>query len=258
MQKPKVAFFKLSSCAGCQLSVLNTEPVLLDVLGVIDIAYFVMAKRKNYEGPYDIGFVEGVVTSPRELEELKKIREECSILVALGTCACFGGVPSIKNFCGMTQKQVEEKVYTELWDIKSIPAQGIDYYVKVDYYLRGCPIDADEFLTLIKSLVKGINPHFRFHSVCSECKLKENVCLLVNKGKPCMGPVTAAGCGALCPSLGRECEGCRGPASDCNAQSLAQTFREDLALSKADVVRKFRKYAGNTPQFSKGAGDYEY
>jgi sulfhydrogenase subunit delta len=253
MAKPKVAFFKFSSCAGCQLSVLNIEPVLLDVLGAIDIEYFVMAKRENHEGPYDIAFIEGAVTDPKELLELKKIRDESGVLVAMGTCACFGGVPSIKNFSGMSQREMEAKVYTELWDLKSFPAYGIDYYVKVDAYLRGCAIDLGELVTLIKSALMGVAPRFRFHSVCNECKLKENVCLLENKGKPCMGSVTAAGCGALCPSLGRACEGCRGPASDCNAASLAKTFSEELGLSRGDIVRKFRKYAGNTPEFSKGA-----
>ncbi len=252
MAKPRIAVFKFSSCAGCQLSILNIEDHLLDVLGAVDIAYFVMAKRENHEGPYDIGFVEGAVTSPKELLELKKIREECKILVALGTCACFGGLPSIKNFAG-TQRQMEEKVYTELWDLKSIPAYGIDYYVKVDAYLRGCAIDLGEMVELIKSALLGVNPHFRPHSVCNECKLKENVCLLVNKGKPCMGSVTAAGCGALCPSLNRPCEGCRGPANDANAASLAQTFLTELGLSRDDVRRKFLKYAGNTPEFRKGA-----
>lgn len=252
MAKPKIAFFKFSSCAGCLLSVLNLEDVLLDVVGAVDIKYFVMAKRENHEGPYDIGFVEGAVTTPQEVLELKKIREECGMLVAMGTCACFGGVPSIKNFSGMTQKELEEKVYTELWDIKSIPAYGIDYYVKVDAYLRGCAIDLNELVTLIKSALKGLTPRFRFHSVCNECRMKENVCLMLEKGKPCMGSVTAAGCGALCPSLNRPCEGCRGPASDCNAVSLAEKFKE-LGLSRDDIIRKFRKYAGNTPEFSKGA-----
>ncbi len=249
MAKPKIAVFKFSSCAGCQLELLNIEDYLLDVVGAVDLAYFVMAKRENHEGPYDIGFVEGAVTSPRELIELKKIREECKFLVAMGACACTGGLPSIKNFAG-TQRQMEETVYTELWDIKSIPAHGIDYYVKVDEYLRGCPIDINEMVHLIKSLLLGVNPHLRPHSICNECKLKENSCLLL-QGKPCMGPVTAAGCGALCPSLNKPCEGCRGPANDANAASLARTFLE-LGLSKDDVVRKFRKYAGNRPEFSKG------
>lgn len=255
MAKPKVAFFKFSSCAGCLLTVLNIEPVLLDVVGAIDIEYFVMAKRDNHEGPYDIGFVEGAVTTPREALEIRKIREECGVVVAFGACACTGGVISIKNFCGMNQDQVTKTVYAEnIYDpmLASIPAKGIDFYVKVDAYLRGCGPDAGELVELIKRVLKGENPLFRPHAVCAECKLKENACLLL-QGKPCMGPVTAAGCGALCPSLGRACEGCRGPANDCNAPSLARVFREDLGLSKDDVVRKFRKFAGNTPEFSKGA-----
>jgi coenzyme F420-reducing hydrogenase gamma subunit len=256
LANPKVAFFKFSSCAGCLLNVLNIEPVLLTVLSVIDIEFFVMAKRDNHEGPYTIGFVEGAVTTPKEVLELKKIREECAIVVAMGTCAVTGGVPSIKNFSGMNQDQLTKTVYAEnIYDpmLASIPAKGIDHYVKVDAYLRGCSYDKGELVELIKRALKGEDPMFRPHSVCNECKLKENVCLLISKGQPCMGSVSAAGCGALCPSLNRQCEGCRGPANDCNAASLAKTFMEDLGLSKDDVVRKFRKYAGNTPEFSKGA-----
>jgi coenzyme F420-reducing hydrogenase gamma subunit len=188
--------------------------------------------------------------------ELKKIREESAIVVAMGTCAVTGGVPSIKNWCGMNQDQITKTVYAEnIYDpmLASIPAMGIDHYVKVDAYLRGCTYDLGEFVELVKRALKGENPLFRPHSVCNECKLKENVCLLISKGQPCMGSVSAAGCDALCPSLGRMCEGCRGPANDCNAVSLALTFMDDLGLSNDDVVRKFRKYAGNTPEFSKGA-----
>ncbi|MGI6649812.1 MAG: oxidoreductase [Bacillota bacterium] len=252
MAKPKIAVFKFSSCAGCQLSILNLEEHLLDIVGAVDLSYFVMAKRENLAGPYDIGLVEGAVTTTREVEELKQIRKECQLLVALGTCACFGGVPSIKNFIG-TQKEIEARVYTHLWDINSIPAYGIDYYVPVDAYLRGCAVDLGELLELLRCALLGVSPRYITHAVCGECKLKENGCLLLGKGQPCMGSVTAGGCGALCPSLNRACEGCRGPSDDCNAASLARVFHEQLGLTKDDVVRKFRKYAGNTPQFRKGA-----
>ena len=251
MPKPRIAVFKFSSCAGCQLSILNLEDCLLDLLSAVDLNYFVMAKRENLAGPYDIGLVEGAVTTPRELEELKKIRKDCRLLVALGTCACFGGVPSIKNFTG-TQRETEERVYTHLWDIHSFSAYGIDYYVPVDAYIRGCAVDLNELLEFLKTALLGIKPRFRAHAVCGECKLKENVCLLLEKNQACMGSVTAAGCGALCPSLNRPCEGCRGPADDCNATSLARVFRDELGLSQEDIIRKFNKYAGNTPQFRKG------
>jgi coenzyme F420-reducing hydrogenase gamma subunit len=254
--KPKIAVFKFSSCAGCQLSILNLEEHLLDILGAVDLTYFVMAKRENFAGPYDVSLVEGAVSTPRELEELKEIRKGSKTLVALGSCACFGGVPSIKNYIG-TQREVEEQVYTELWDIQSIAAYGIDHYVKVDAYLRGCCIDLGELVELLQSVLLGVTPPFKTHSVCGECKLKENSCLLVTGKQACMGSVTAAGCKALCPSLNRACEGCRGPSDDCNAESLAKVFHEELGLTKDDVVRKFRKYAGNTPQFQKGAKFYE-
>ncbi len=252
MSKPKLGFFKFTSCAGCLLSVLNLENELLDIVGAVDIAYFKMALRNNAEGPYDVAFIEGAVSTPQEVEELKRIRHESGVLVALGNCATTGGVPSMKNWAG-TEKQVEERVYTELYDIHSIPVRALDFYVKVDYKLNGCSYDLGEFASLLTHLLRGANPHFRPHAVCNECKLKENVCLLVSKGEACMGSVSAAGCGALCPSLNRACEGCRGPANDVNAASLARTFKNTLGLNDGEIARKFLKYAGNTPEFSKGA-----
>ncbi|MBC7335497.1 MAG: oxidoreductase [Clostridia bacterium] len=248
--KPKIAVYKLSSCAGCQLEFLNLEPVLLDVVGALDISYFVMAKRDNAPGPYDIGFVEGAVTCGEEIAKLKAARRDCKTLVALGSCACFGGLPSIKNW--EPQREVEARVYSELWAIHSTKAYGIDQYVPVDAYLRGCPIDKGELVELIKNCLLGAAPAWRFPAVCTECKIKENVCLLIYENKPCMGPVTAAGCGALCPTYGKPCEGCRGPAHDANAPSLARIFG-DLGLNAADVTRYFRKYAGTTPAFQEGA-----
>lgn len=248
--KPRIAVYKLSSCAGCQLEILNLEPILLDVVGAVEISYFVMAKRENQPGPYDIGFVEGAVTCGEEIAKLKAARRDCKVLVALGSCACFGGLPSIKNW--MTEREVEARVYTELWAIHSTKAYGIDQYVPVDIYLRGCPINKDELLDLVKNVLLGTTPAWSFPAVCAECKIKENVCLLVYEKQPCLGPVTAAGCGALCPSCGKPCEGCRGPASDANAPSLARTFAE-LGLGAADVTRLFRKYAGTTAAFQEGA-----
>jgi len=247
--KPKIAVYKMSSCAGCQLEFLNLEPVLLELLGAVDIAYFVMAKRKNSPGPYDVGFVEGAITCGEEIEKLKKARKDCKVLVAMGACACTGGLPSMKN--PMDQRDVEKVVYTELDAIHSTKAYGIDQYVPVDAYLRGCPVSRDELVDFIKALLLGITPRIRLHSVCAECKLKENECLFVTKSIPCMGPIVAAGCGALCPSLGRPCEGCRGPSNDVNAKSFAEAMME-RGYSEDDVIRKFRKFAGNTPEFQKG------
>ncbi len=247
--KPRIAIYKMSSCAGCQLEFLNLEPVLLDVVGALDFSYFVMARRGNLPGPYDIGFVEGAITCGEEIEKLKQARKDCKMLVALGTCACYGGLPSIKNW--VPQRVVEGLVYSDLSAIHSTKAYSIDQYVEVDAFLKGCPVNKDELVEFIKGALLGIRPYLRPHSVCVECKLHENVCLFTSKGEVCMGPVTTAGCGALCPSNAKACDGCRGPANDANTESLAHAFLAH-GLHKNDIIRKFRKFAGLTPEFSKG------
>ncbi len=248
--KIRLAVYKMSSCAGCQMQILNLEPVLLEILGALEIDNFVMAKRVNLPGPYDVGFVEGAITTGEEIQKLKRARRDCDVLVAFGACACTGGLPSAKNW--LAQYEVERRVYPDPSVIESTKAFGIDQYVRVDAYLKGCPVNRDEMIELVKAVLLGIRPRLRTHSVCVECKLKENTCLFVNRGMACLGPVTSAGCGALCPSFGYPCEGCRGPSSDANTPSLAKRFLEH-GLSKEEVLLKFRKFAGETPAFRKGA-----
>jgi coenzyme F420-reducing hydrogenase gamma subunit len=248
--KPKVAVFKFTGCAGCQMELLRMEDELLDIVGKIDVSYFMMAQSGVDMGPYDVCFVEGSVSTPRELEELKHIRESSGILVALGDCAIAGCIPSIRNH--MSQVEAEETVYDDTAPIKSFRVQGIGEYVPVEVNLPGCPPHKDLIYETITAALQGILPDLKHHPVCADCKLKENVCLLTSLGKACMGPVTKAGCGAICPTVGRECEGCYGPMSDANAGELARVFRE-AGLSEEDVVRKFRKYAGTTDEFRKEA-----
>lgn len=250
MSKPTIAVYKFTSCSGCQLEILNLENALLEVLGLVEIAYFPMASRSYGQGPFDIGLAEGAVTTPEEIEAIKEVRKEVKTLVALGTCACYGGLSSIKNW--NDQGEVIEKVYEKPSVINSIKAYGIDKYVKVDAYLKGCPINKDELVEFIKGACLDIKPYLRPHSVCVECRLNENPCLFITKGKPCLGPVTSAGCSALCPTLNRSCEGCRGPANDPNVPSLSRSMKEH-GLTDDAVRRKFRKYAGETEQFKKGA-----
>jgi coenzyme F420-reducing hydrogenase gamma subunit len=249
MPRPRIAVYKFSSCAGCQLQILNIEDHLLDIAGAVDLAYFVMARREKGAGPFDIGFVEGAITSPEEVAKIKQVRKECKTLVALGTCAAFGGIPTLKNW--QPQREMEERVYTDLSAIHSVRAYPIDQYVKVDAILRGCPIDRDEFLELVKSALVGSKPYLRAHSICNECKLAENVCLFQTEHQLCMGPVTAAGCGAFCPSVGRTCQGCRGPATDANVAALAQTMM-DYGAGPDEIRRKFRLFAGESEAFQKG------
>ncbi|EEG78431.1 NADH-quinone oxidoreductase subunit B family protein [Dethiobacter alkaliphilus] len=238
---PKVAIFKFASCSGCQLEFLNLEPVLLDLLGLVDLTHFVMARRENKPGPYDIGFVEGSIVNPEDIERLKQARRDCGLLVAIGACACHGGLQSLNN--GTPQREVEARVYEHPAEVSSLKSYPVDEYVDIDAKLSGCPINKNELVEFVKSALLGVTPRIRPHCVCVECKLSENVCLTVSEKTPCMGPVTRAGCGALCPARSTACTGCHGPSSEANAASLREMFAE-LGLQKADIDRNFQKYAG--------------
>ncbi len=244
--KLKVAILGLTCCGGCQLEILNLEPVLLDLVEVIELVNFPEAQSENKDGPYDVAFVEGSITTKEEIERIKKIREESKFLVALGTCACYGGVQAIRNFGDVEEarKQVYENDGSH---IDALPATGLDEHVKVDYYMRGCPVDRSEIIDVITSLLIGKTPTPKHYPVCVECKLAEYACLL-NEGKLCMGPVTNAGCKARCPAVSVPCDGCRGPYDQANLESFIEILKEKK-ISVEDILRKFRMYTSWAPQY---------
>ena len=250
-KKLRVAVYKFTGCAGCQMEFLRLEDELLDLTKKIEFVYFMMAQNRDEFERYDLCFVEGSVSTPRELQEIKMIRAQTKTLIAFGDCAITGCVPSIRNW--LSQSDVEKVVYKDITPIRSFRLAGIEEYVPVDLKLSGCPPHKDMILEAIGSSLLGIRPDLRMHSVCMECKLKENVCILTSLSKLCMGPVTRAGCGAICPTYGRECEGCYGPMSDANPFPLASEFRR-LGITADDLVRKFRKYAGTSKEFREVSG----
>ncbi len=250
-KKPKMAIFKFTGCAGCQLEFLHLEDEFLDLLDLFDIRYWKMIKRDNDEKEWDISLVEGGISTPREIEEIKQIRKKTKFLVAFGDCAIGGCIPSIRNWT--PQMEVEDYVYPDTSSIHSMKVTGIGEYVKVDEILKGCPPHRDTLIELFKSALLKIRPRLRKHPVCVECKFNDNECLLTSKKMACMGPVISAGCGAICPTLGRVCEGCFGPMSNPNAAALAEIFK-DMGLNDKDIKRKFRKYAGMSPEFRMEAG----
>lgn len=233
------------------MELLRLEDELLDIAGKVKIVYFMMAQSSVEVEDYDICFVEGSVSTPRELEEIKYIRAHTKTLIAFGDCAITGCIPSIKNW--FSQADLEKMVYQDTTPLQSFKLNGIREYVPVDLELPGCPPHKNLILEAITSGLMGVRPKLRQHSVCVECKLNENVCILTSLGKFCMGPVTRAGCGAICPTHGRECEGCYGPMSDANPQSLFSEFKK-LGMSSPEIVRKFRKYAGTSKEFREVAG----
>jgi len=250
-EKPKIAVFKFTGCAGCQLELLHLEDIFLDLLELFDLTYWAMIKRDNDEKEWDISLVEGGISTPEEIEEIKQIRKKTKYLVAFGDCAISGCIPSIRNW--IPQMEAEKIVYTDTSMIHSTKVLGIGEYVKVDALLKGCPPHRNNIVELLKSAVLKIRPRLRSHPVCVECKFSDNLCLITSKKMACMGPVTSAGCGAICPSLNRECEGCFGPMSNPNSSALASIFRE-IGLNEKDIIRKFRKYAGMSSKFRKEAG----
>ena len=209
--KPKVAFFDFSSCEGCQLQIANLEEEIIDLISIVDVVSF-REVMKEHSDDYDIAVVEGSIMRPMDATRLKKIRKQAKFLVALGACATTGGVNKIRN--QWPSHEVKKEVYGK------IDLDGYEYYdtfetkalnevVPVDYYIHGCPIDRSEFKHVITSLALGKKPDIPNYPICVECKKKENVCLF-ELGKFCLGPITRAGCGAICPTNGSPCDGCRG------------------------------------------------
>lgn len=248
--KPRVGIFSLTSCAGCQLSILFIRDILMDVLDKMEIVHFPMVMEHNDEGPFDIAFVEGAVTRKDEIGAIKKIRKKSKILIALGTCATYGGVPSIRDLGYMSDDEIEKAVYTDTSTLGSTEdVYGINQYVEVDYFLRGCPPIPSEFLKTLKDLLLGKIPEFKEMPVCMECRSKGNPCML-QKGEPCIGPVTWGGCDALCPTEDISCYGCRGPLEESNVDALVKILYKK-GLSKDDIGRMFGIFAGTSKKFMK-------
>jgi len=209
MTAPTLAVWKFASCDGCQLTLLNCEDELLAIAGAIQIANFTEASRQVLPGPYDVSIVEGSITTPSDAARIREVREKSRFLITIGACATAGGVQALRNF----RDDLAPVVYASPQYIDSLrTSTPIAEHVRVDFELRGCPIDKRQLIEVIAAFLAGRRPNVRAHSVCVECKRAGRVCVMVAHGTPCLGPMTQAGCGALCPSVGRGCYGCFGPA----------------------------------------------
>jgi coenzyme F420-reducing hydrogenase gamma subunit len=247
LEKPRLAVFKFASCDGCQLSLLDAEDELLAVAGRVEIAYFVEARRKRLKGPYDISLVEGSISTPEQVEQIRKVRSESKFLVTIGACATAGGIQALRNWRAVDD--FVRIVYAVPSYIKTLATSTpISEHVSVDFELRGCPINKHQLLDLVTAFLVGRKPHVPSYSVCLECKRRGTVCIMVAKGIPCLGPVTQAGCGAICPAYNRGCYGCYGPMEAPNAQALGQRFL-DLGASSEEIVRMLRSFNGYSDAF---------
>ena len=254
-KKPRLGFFKYSCCAGCEFQVIYFQEHVIEVLENFDILYCRMVTSGGTpEGPFDISLVEGTITEAWQVDELKKIRERSKYLFAIGSCAINGGIPAIKST--LPELEIEKRVYTDLSTIHSIRPNAISAYVRVDGDIKGCPPGDRDLYEALTSVLLGKKPDFLEYSVCVECKLKGNICVLVAYKMPCMGPVTNAGCGALCPSNNRACYACWGPMKQPNASALARQF-ESMGISPEDIFRKFTLFGSVTTEFRKASELYE-
>lgn len=240
MSKPKVAFFDFASCEGCQLSVLTMEEQIPEILNLVEIVQFREAMTEKSDD-YAIAFVEGSITRPKDIARIKGIRHQATYVVAMGACACTGGVNALKNTRSMSD--YKEYVYRDDKDfpyMDTFKAAPLDAYIKVDFKLHGCPIVGEEFLALVKAVLLGKSWQPPVHSVCVECKSRDNVCMF-ERGEVCVGPVTRAGCSAICPTYGQSCSGCRGLVPEPNINSAKEVLTKN-GISTEEAIKRMALY----------------
>lgn len=235
--KPRVAVHKFSSCDGCQLAFINLGEDLVKLTELVDVVHFAEAGYVDEEAMVDIAFVEGSLTTPKELAHILDVRQRSRFLITIGACATSGGLQALRNMVD-TQGWVDG-VYAHPEYIKSLEnSTPVSKHVRVDLELWGCPVNYRQVLAAIRSLLSGVSPRVEQDKVCLECKRQQNSCVMVTRGAPCMGPVTRTGCGSICPSVGRDCYACFGPAERSNTDALSQRFAE-LGLSDEAIANRF-------------------
>jgi sulfhydrogenase subunit delta len=244
---PRLAVWKFASCDGCQLSLLDCEDALLTVAGAVDLAYFPEASRRMRQGSYDLSLVEGSITTPHDAARIQQVRQRSKYLMTIGACATAGGIQALRNFKDV--RDFTSLVYATPAYIDTLEqSTPIAAHVRVDFELRGCPINKHQLLEVINAFVHGRKPNTPPHSVCIDCKRRGLVCVMVAHGTPCLGPVTHAGCGAICPAYNRGCYGCYGPKETPNTAALS-AWMGTLGVNNLDIMRAFRSFNAAAPEF---------
>jgi sulfhydrogenase subunit delta len=253
--RPKLAVWKFSSCDGCQLSLLDCEDELLAIADGVEIAYFPEATSGEVEGPYDVSLVEGSVTTAHDVDRIHAVREQSGLVVTIGACATSGGIQALRNFANV--RDWIPLVYASPEFISTLDTSTpIADHVTVDLELRGCPISKAQLVETVSALLNARRPRLPAVSVCMECKARGTPCVMVAEGTPCLGPVTQAGCGAICPAYGRGCYGCFGPMESPNIVALARQWQE-LGVGDDGMLRALRTFNANAPAFREASTRYE-
>ncbi len=250
-RRPKLAVWKFASCDGCQLTLLDCEDELLAVAGQVEIAHFLEATKAVVAGPYDVSLVEGSITTADDAARIRAIRRQSRRLIAIGACANWGGIQALRNMADVDAYMAQVYAHPEYIDTLETSTAIADH-VPVDFELRGCPIDKHQLLEVIGALLAGRRPAIPHHSVCVECKRRGTPCVMVAHGIPCLGPVTQAGCGAICPAYGRGCYGCFGPMEAAHPAALTGELAA-LGVDAPAQHRLFQTFNAAAPAFQAAA-----
>ena len=244
-ERPSLAVWKFASCDGCQLSLLDCEDELMAVAGRVAISYFPEATTAMVDGPYDVSLVEGSISTEHDAERIQQIRRQSRLLVTIGACATAGGIQALRN--GRDVDGFTSIVYAHPEYITTLATSTpIADHVPVDLELRGCPIDRGQLLQTLAAVLNRHALRLPTTCVCVECKARGTSCVMVAHGTPCLGPVTQAGCNALCPSFHRGCYGCFGPMESPNIPALRAQL-ELLGLDGLGIDRLLNTF--NTGAF---------
>ncbi len=253
---PKLAVWKFASCDGCQLSLLDCEDELLAMTEILQISHFPEASKMSLGGPYDISLVEGSITTEIDRERIHEVRRQSKVLITIGACATAGGVQALRNFGDI--EEYKELVYARPEYIKTLATSTpISQHVKVDYELQGCPINKYQLLEVVTSYIRGKKPAIASSSVCTECKKNGHICVTVAYGIPCLGPVTHAGCGALCPAYRRGCYGCYGPKETANPLALTHWWEKEFNTDGDSIKRMLSTYYCAATPFQEAGDHYD-
>ncbi len=250
-KKPIVAIHKFSSCDGCQLAFLNLGKNLIKLTELVNIVHFIEAGPMDFDAEVDISFVEGSISTEEEETRIKQVRKNSKYLISIGACATAGGIQALRNLNDV--KAWTASVYAHPDYINTLDtATPISDHVHVDLELQGCPVNSHQVLSAIRALLYGVTPVQDQDKLCSECKRLGQICVMVTKNMPCMGPVTRTGCGVLCPRQARDCYACYGPAENSNTESLSQRF-QTMGLSSKSIAHRFMLFNTNAPAFANAA-----
>jgi len=246
MPKPKVAIFEFTDCEGCEVEIISLREKVLALEKRLDIVNWRLAQGKNQPGPYNIAIIEGTPITQHEIDTLKNLRKQSGVLIALGACACLGGIPAIMD--KKERAKWYKKIYGEKYKPRGIDAMPLSAYVKVDYLIHGCPVNGSEVVGVIEELLAGKTPKYREYSVCFDCKTANNECRMINE-KTCLGPITQGGCEAVCVSGGASCYGCFGLRKGCNIKGLIKSLKNVAEVDSKNIQRHFSMFLKKTKEY---------